>query len=64
MQLSNFMELFTYWGKQKPPISRGTLAILDFVLSDPRFHLLFTTSLEFQKYIFVKELLALDKPSS
>lgn len=58
MQLSNFMEIFTFWSKQSR--SQSTVAIFDFILTDPKFHSLFSTSLEFQKYILIKELCTLD----
>lgn len=46
MQLGNFMELFSFWGK-KTTVDPSTKAIFDFLLSDCAFKCLFATSLEF-----------------
>lgn len=62
LQLSNFLEIFDFaLDNGDPP---QTLSLFNFVLTDPRFKSLFSTSMEFQKYIFVNETLAVAEQES
>jgi hypothetical protein len=62
LQLSNFLELFDYaLDNGDPP---QTLSLFNSVLTDLRFKSLFSTSMEFQKYIFVNETLAVAEQES
>jgi len=56
LQLSNFLEIFDY--AMELGDESKIFSIFDFVLNDQRFKSLFITSLEFQKFIFVKETLS------
>ena len=56
MQLSNFLDLFTFCLENTSSEGQN---IIEFILEDRKFHNLFTLSLELQKFIFMRELMAL-----
>jgi hypothetical protein len=60
MQLSNFLELFDYALDPEIPETIKQ-SIFDFVLTDARFKSLFLLSMEFQKYIFINEMLGISE---
>ena len=56
MQLSSFLDLFTFCLENK---SKEAIQIIEFILTDKKFHNLFQLSLELQKFIFMRELMSL-----
>jgi len=56
MQLSNFLDLFTFCTEYS---TNEAKQIVEFILTDKKFHNLFSLSLELQKFIFMKDLMNL-----
>jgi hypothetical protein len=56
MQLSNFLDLFTFCTEYS---TNEAKQIVEFILTDKKFHNLFSLSLELHKFIFMKDLMNL-----